>query len=127
MAGQQRRDEREQGVEVCRKVDVRVGEDRCVAGRPGCAQRSTPALLIQVHRPDALELCLESLSDPPRRVGARVVGNRDPGRQRKSGVEVAPEAANACRQLLLFVEDRDDDIHDRTVAPDPLHRPREHV
>ena len=45
VAGQQRRDQRQQRVEVGREVDVHVGDDRGVARRPRRAQRAAAALL----------------------------------------------------------------------------------
>ncbi len=56
VAGDQRGDQREEGVEVGGEVDVHIGEDGCVGGRPDRTERPPAPLLLQPHRPHPAQL-----------------------------------------------------------------------
>ena len=75
--GDQRRDQREQRVEVGREVDVHVGEHRRVRGRPHRAQGPAPALLVEVDHRDLVVLRRQGLRDGEGAVGRGVVGDGD--------------------------------------------------
>ena len=61
VAGDQRRDQRQQRGQVGGQVDVHVGEHRRVGLQPDRAQRPAAALLLQVDRPDVRQGRLERL------------------------------------------------------------------
>ena len=110
--GDERGDEREERGEVGGQVDVHVGEDVGVAPRPDVVKRTPAALLVEPDALDALELGREQAGDPPGAVGAGVVGDRDPARERKRP-EVLVQPPDRLLELRLLVEDGDDDLEHR--------------
>ena len=122
VAGEQRRDERQQRAQVGREVDVHVADDasrrspptrRAARGRGpsrAAAARSTPG--SSSRQPAAIV---------ERAVGARVVGDHDPPAERE-----ARARGSACSRWIevasatLLVVDRDDDLDlRRTPWPCP--------
>ena len=67
---------------------------RAVARRPHRAQRAAAALAVEMQAPDAVEVVGEALRDRPGAVGAGVVGDGDPPRQRELVGEVGGERAD---------------------------------
>ena len=111
MAGEQRRDERQQrragrsrGRRPCRRRRARRSPTRRRAARARgpCARGAAPA--TPRERPG------QHAGDRGRVVGARVVGDDDPPRERELGVEEAVQAADAALEPGLLVVDRDDDV-----------------
>ena len=112
MAGDEWCDQREEGREVGGEIDVHVGEDGGVARRPDVVERAPTSLLVEADADDAVELRLERAGDRPGAVGAGVVGDRDPGRERKR-LEVLVQPPDRRLELRLLVEDWDDDLEHR--------------
>ena len=110
--GDQRGHQREQGVEVGGQVDVHVREHRRVRRRPHRAQRPPATLLVEVDDGDLGELVGQRVGDGERRVGTRVVGDRDPERVGQRVREVPVQAPDARAQVALLVEHGDDDVED---------------
>src|ERR1019366_4931142 len=79
----------QEGVETGRQVDVHVGDDGRVAGRPGSGQGTAPTLLLKVDRRAPRHPAREPLGNPPRRVGADVVGHGNPSRKWEPLVEIS--------------------------------------
>ena len=76
VAGEQRGDEREQAAQVGREVDVHVGDDARLRGRPGGAQRAAAALALEPQQLDA--------GQRVRRAGRRSPASRPCSRCRRS-------------------------------------------
>jgi len=105
------RHQREEGVEVGGEVDVRVGDDRRVAGHPGGAQRPAPALAVEVDGAYAVELGGQPGGDPPRLVGAGVVDDRHDRGEREPLVQEKVEPPDRRVEVVLVVVDGEDDLH----------------
>ena len=95
VAGEQRRDEREQAAQVGREVDVHVGDDARVGGAPGGAQRAAASLALEPQQLDAGQRVSEPRRDLRCGVRARVVGDHDPPGERELG------ARKRCRRRTL--------------------------
>jgi len=108
--GQQRRDQRQQGVQVGGQVHVHVSEDVRVTRRPERTQRSAPAGFLQPDGPDFGELRLQRARDRPGLVGAAVVRDGDPRGEREAGPQVRHQAADAPLEVALLVADRHHDL-----------------
>jgi hypothetical protein len=109
----ERRDERQQRVEIGRQIDVHVREYRCVRRRPDRVQRPAAALLLQ---PDIRHL-VERRGQLGRHfgsgVGRGVVRDRDPEGVREVPAEERLQPSHARRQVQLFVVDGDDYVNGR--------------
>ena len=110
VAGEQRRDQREQPAQVGREVDVHVTDDARVARRPGGAQRAAAALALEPQHRHRRQLARERGRHLGRRVRARVVGDHDPPAERELGRQEAVQAADAERERPLLVVHRHDDL-----------------
>jgi hypothetical protein len=110
VARHQRRDEREQAAQVGREVDVHVADDVRRAGRPGGAQRTAAALLLDAEVANAGKREREPASDLRRGVDRRVVGDHDSPAEREPVGEEAMQAADALLEAGGFVVDGDDDL-----------------
>ncbi len=126
VAGQQRRDEREQRAQVGRQVDVHVADDRRVAGRPGRAQRAAAAPAASsrsVTTPGSVGR--QRGGDGRGGVGRGVVGDDDAPAEREAR-RAGSGAAGECRRLQpgLLVVDGDDDVDVRRGRGErpPRHR-----
>ncbi len=112
MAGDQRCDQRQQGVEVGGEIHVHVGEDGGVGTGPHLAQGPAPALFLQAGAAYAVQRGGEPTRDLRGAVGARVVGDRDPEGIGEGPAEVLVQSAHARAEVLLLVEDRDHHVED---------------
>jgi hypothetical protein len=110
VAGQQRRDQRQQRTEVGREVDVHVADDARAARRPGGTQRAAAALAVEPEQLDARQLVAQPRCDRGRRVGRRVVGDDDAPRERELGRQEPVQAPDAPLERGPLVVDRDDDV-----------------
>ncbi len=115
VARHERRDEREQARQPCREIDVRVGDDVRVRAHPGGPQGAPSSLLRNVEDLDTRQLLGEAMSDCPRAVGRRVVGDDDAPVEREVLVEVGVEPVDGVRQDRRFVVHRHDDVDPRAV------------
>ena len=106
------RDERQEGVQVGRQVDVRVRDDGRLAGEPGLPERPAAPLLVEVEGADAGHRVGQSPGDHPGGVGAGVVRDRDRRGERETVIEVGPEPAHTGLEVGLLVVHRDDDVDD---------------
>ena len=103
---QQRRDQREQGVEVRGQVHVHVHQDLGPRGRPDLLEGTAPALLLQEHHPHLVVLVGEPVRHQGRAVGAGVVGDRDAEGVRQPG-QVLVDPRDRPGEVHLLVVDRD--------------------
>ena len=104
--GQQRGDEREQGVQVCRQIDIHIGEDLGLALRPDGAQRPAAPGQREVDGPDLGQLAGQPVRDGPGGIGAAVVGDRDPRGERETLAQETDQAPDARREITLLIANR---------------------
>ena len=104
--GQQRGDEREQGVQVCRQIDIHIGEDLGLVLRPDGAQRPAAPGQRQVDGPDLGQFAGQPVRDGPGGIGAAVVGDRDPGGEREALAQEADQPPDARREITLLIANR---------------------
>src|SRR5207253_7250720 len=95
VAGDEWSDQREQGVEVGREVDVHVGDHGGVTRQPGVGQGPAATLLVEVDGPDAGQLGFQPAGYRPGVVGACVVRDRDSGGEGQTRLDVGVEIAHA--------------------------------
>ena len=121
MTGDERSDEREQGVETGGEIDVHVGEDVGLRRRPDGGQGPAAALLVEVDHPDVGEPGGQPGRDLEGRIRAAVVGDRDPGGEGERRGEVVVEAFDAPGQGACLVVDGHGDVEDgrRAAACEP--------
>jgi hypothetical protein len=93
-----------------RQVDVHVADDPRLARRPGGAQRPPAALALEAQDGHVAQLGGERAGDGGRRVGARVVGDDDPPRERERLGQEAVQAAHGLLEGALLVVDGHDDV-----------------
>ena len=110
MPGDQWGDQRKQGIEVGRQIDVHVGNDPGLTLEPGLPHGAPPALLLEVDDANPTEVQRQSPSNFEGLVGAAVIGDRDPGGERKALIEIAAQPPHALFQVALLVVDRDHDV-----------------
>ena len=110
VAGHQRRDQRQEGVQVGGQVDVHVGDDVGGAGAPDVPQRPPTPLAVQVDGLDLGDLQPKPLGDRPGAVGARVVRDGDHEAVREPLAEVGVQPPHRGRQDALLVEHGDGDF-----------------
>ena len=110
VTGHDRRDERQEALEVRGEVDVHVGDDVGVARPPRLAERPAASLFLEAHVPDRFVACGEASTDDRRVVGARVVGDRHRERERELPQQVAEQHADVLRERRRLVVARDDDL-----------------
>ena len=110
VAGDQRRDQRQQPAQVGREVDVHVGHDLRRARRPGGAQRAAAALLLEPQVAHARQRHREPPRDLGRGVDRRVVGDHDPPGEREAVRQEAVQPADALLQAGGLVVDGNDDL-----------------
>ena len=108
--GQQRRHQREEGGQGGGEVDVHVGDDRGVTGRPRGTQRVAPTLAGQVHGGHAAHGRGQVACHLVGVVRAGVVDHGDEGAEGEGLVEERAQGGDALRQLRRLVVDRDDDL-----------------
>ena len=113
MARDEARDQRQQRAQVGREIDVHVAEDVRVAARPRRAQRPAAALGREVQDARARELERECPRDRVCGVGARVVGDHDPPRERDVRREERVQATDRALEPGLLVVDGHDDVDQR--------------
>ena len=111
VAGEQRRDQREQGVQVCRQIDIHIGEHVRVVRQPDGSQCPAAAWLLQPDGANQVELARQGERDGPGPVGTAVVGDGDPRSERKAGPEVRLDPAHARAEVTFLVAYRDDNLH----------------
>ena len=116
MTGDQRGDQWGQRGQIGRQVDVHVGQDRRVGDRPHRTQCPPAPLLLQPHHPHVRQFAGQRAGDPRCVVGAGVVGDGDPEREREVLAQMAVQPVDRVSQHGLFVEHRDDDIEHRHTA-----------
>jgi hypothetical protein len=116
VAGDQRRDQRQQRLEPGREVDVHVGEDVGVAARPDPPQRPAASLLGEAHVGDRVELGGEPFADRRGAVLAGVVGDHDAEGVGEGPGAVVMQAADTALQGGLLVVDGDRDLDGRPHA-----------
>ena len=110
MTGQQRRDQREQGGQRGREIDVHVGDDRRLAGRPCRAERVAPPLAGQVHGRHAAHGRGQLVRHLVGVVRAGVVDHGDERAEGERFVEERAQGGDALGQLCRLVVDRHDDL-----------------
>ncbi len=116
--GDERGEQREEGVEVGGQVDVHVREHVRVGGGPGLPQGAATALLGQGHHAHARKLRRQLRSRPGRAVGARVVGDRHGAAERQTRGRVPVQPAHGRPEVAHLVVDRDDDVDRRRPRGD---------
>ena len=79
------------------------------------AKRAAATLLIEVDGANLIELRRKLLSHGPGLVGARIVGNRDPGIEREPTLEIIMKAMHALREIAFLVVDGNHDFDCRHV------------
>ena len=104
--GDQRRDQRQQRGQVGGQVDVHVGEDVGVAGRPDLRSARPRPFCARCTASDLGDPGGQAAGDRPGRVGARVVGDGDPERVGEVRAQVRVEAQDAALEVVLLVVDR---------------------
>src|SRR6185437_5825190 len=109
--GQQRGDQRQQGVQVCRQIDIHVGEDLGLALRPDGPQRPAASRQLHPDGPDLRQLPSQLAGDLPGGVRAAVVRDGDPGAEGEALAQVAGQPAHARREITLLIPNRDNDIY----------------
>ena len=114
MPGDERRDQRQQAIQVGREIDVHIGDDRRATPEPRLSDGPASTLLFKAHGADTVQLERQPLGDHPRRIGARVVHDGDPRLKRKLVVEVSPQPANTPLEVAFLVVDRDRDVKERS-------------
>ncbi len=110
---EERFDQRPQRPEVGREVDVHVRDDVGVACEPRCAQRPSASLLVDAHKPNTIELALQTPADRGCGVIARVVDDRDARGPWQLRADVCVQRAHARLQVALLVEHGDRDVDRR--------------
>ncbi len=100
VARDERRHQRQERVQPGGQVDIEIGDHRCVARQPRGAQRSPATLLVEVDGSNARQGVGQGGGLLPGAVGARVVGDRDPGRERELAVHEVVERVHAGVELL---------------------------
>ncbi len=113
MAGYQRRDQRQQGVEVGGQIDVHIGQHRRLGVPPHGAQRPAAPLLLQPYGGDLVDRLVEPGGDLRGAVGARVVGDGDAEAVGEGPGEVVVKPPDTGFEVGLLVVDGDDDVEDR--------------
>ena len=108
--GQQRRDQRQQRVQVSGQVHVHIGVDVGVAAGPDRAQRPAPPGPLDTDRAHQRELGRQLQGLGPGAVGASVVGDRDAGRERKAVIQEGAQPPDGRAEVAFLVADRDHDL-----------------
>jgi hypothetical protein len=111
VAADQRGDQRQQGVEVGRQVDVHVDEDVAVGPAPRLLERTTTTLLGEVLDPDLRVLVAQPARDDRGAIGGGVVGDRDPEAPGQV-LEGGQHPVHRRRELGLLVVHRDHHVED---------------
>ena len=109
--GQQRGHQRQQGVQVCRQIDIHVGQDLGVALRPDGPQSPAASRQLHVDGPHLGQLTSQAGGNRPGGIGAAVIGDRDPGVKRKAFTQIADQAPNARCQIAFLIADRHHYVH----------------
>ncbi len=110
MAGDERRDQRQQRVQVGGQIHIHVGDDLGVGVLPYRTQCAAATLGVEVDHPHVVDFAREQLRDLHGVIGARIVGDGDPGRERESVTQVGVQPPHADAQVGLFVVDGDHDV-----------------
>ena len=108
--GQQRRDQRQQRVQVGGQVHVHVGIDVGVAASPDRAQRSAPPGPVDMDHAHQREFGRQLQGLGPGTVGASVVGDRDAGRERKAVIQESTQPPDGRPEVTLLITDRNHDL-----------------
>ena len=122
VAGDQRRDQRQQGVEVGGQVDVHVGEHRRVASAttPCCSARPRPFSSRWTARTSGSSRGRAGAAIAERAVGAGVVGDGDPEGVGQVLAQVGVQAAHAALPGRFLVVDGDHDVDERGHGAGPV-------
>ena len=103
--GQQRGDQRQQGVQVCRQIDIHVGEDLGLALRPDGPQGPAASRQLHPDGPHLRQLAGQLARDRPGGVGAAVVRDGDPGGEGKAlAAGSRPAGARSARDHVPHYE-----------------------
>ena len=108
--GQQRRDQRQQRLQVGGQVHVHIGIDVGVAAGPDRAQRPAPARPLDADRLHQRGLGRQRQSLGPGAVGASVFGDRDAGRERKAVLQESAQPPDRRFDVAFLVADRNHDL-----------------
>jgi hypothetical protein len=108
----------EQRSKVGGQVDVHVDQHGRIGAQPGGAQGPPAARLGQYQHLDAGQFRREPARDRRGRVGAGVLGDRDPERVRQLLAQVRVQSPQARLEVGLLVVHGDDDVDHRW----PRHR-----
>jgi hypothetical protein len=108
---QQRGDQRQQGVQVCRQIDIHVGQDLGVAFGPDGPQGPAAARLVHVDRPHLGQLTGQLGGDRPGGIGTAVAGDGDLGTEREAVTQIADQAPDARREITFLIANRHHDVH----------------
>ena len=122
--GQQRRDQREQGVQVCRQIDIHVGEDVGLALRPDGPQRPATSRQFHVDGAHLGQLAGQPVGDRPGGVGAAVIRDGDPGAKREALTQVGDQPPHARREITLLITNRHHNVHMGNSHGNEDRRPR---
>ena len=122
--GQQRGHQRQQGVQVCRQIDIHIGEDLGVALRPDGPQGPAASRQLHVDGPHLGQLASQPGGDRPGGIGAAVIGDRDPGGKRKAFTQIADQTTNARCEIAFLIANRHHYVHLQNSHGTQDRRPR---
>ena len=105
-----RRDQREEALEVRREVDVHVGDDVGLTREPGGPECEAAALALEEERLHVGVVLREVRGDRRGAVAARVVGDHHADREREVGAEVLEQELEARTERALLVVHRNDEV-----------------
>ena len=108
--GQQRRDQRQQRVQVGGQVHVHIGIDVGVAAGPDRAQRAAPSGPLDTDRAYQWEPGRQRQGLRPGTVGASVVGDRDAGREGKAVIQEGAQPPDGRLEVAFLIADRNHDL-----------------
>ena len=111
VAGQQRRDQRQQRVQIRRQIDIHVREDLGVTLRPDRPQRPPPSRLFHAYGPHLIEVARQPVGDGPGAVRAAVVRDGDPRGKREALPQIADQPPHARREITFLVTHRNHNVH----------------
>ena len=113
VAGDQRRHQRQQRIEVGGHVDVHVGEDLGIRSQPDRVQRPATTLLLEPYVADLWPTAGQVGRDRRSAVCAGVVCDRDSEPIGEEPAQVPVQPLHGRRQVGLFVVDRDGHVQHR--------------
>jgi len=108
--GQQRRDQRQQRVQVGGQVHVHVGADVGVTAGPDPAQRAAPPGPLTAGGADERKFGRQFQGLSPGAVGASIVSDSDADRKREGVIKIGAQPPDGRPEVTFLVADRDDDL-----------------